>query len=781
MMWAPRHVTTGRDETRAAPQKVRPGFTRLAAAATLLLVACGGRSAAPVDGTRRMADTLQSLYAAAVANPGGYEFLNRERADALFAGVQESGGRDRRDVFALARELLLAGRTEDAIAVLRRLVSSSGMLLTRRHPEFKPVYDLLGIAYLRLGEQQNCNLNPNTSVCIIGQLHHEQREGARNAKALYETMLREFPDDMTSRWLLNVAAMAAGEYPRGLTRTQLIPNITLRHAPAFPTFFNVADDVGAAINGLAGGLCVADYDNDGFADIFATSWGMNDPIHLLLNDKHGAFTDRSASAGLAGIVGGPNCRHADYDNDGDEDIFVVRGGWLGDGGRFPNSLLRNRGDGTFEDVTFAAGLFSLHPSHTAAWADFNLDGWLDLAVGNESGVGKGWSSHPSELFVSNRDGTFTEVSRRVGVDLDAFVKGLTWGDVNNDGLPDLFVSVFGGANRLYVNRGGHGADWHFEEVAAQAGVQRPYLSFPTWFFDYDNDGWDDLLVLSYDNRTPLPAAVAREYLGLPPESAADDPSQSPDHSYLYHNRHDGTFEDVSAATGLASKAIFAMGSNFGDIDNDGWLDFYLGTGNPDLRSIIPNRMFRGINGKAFEEVTLEGGFGHLQKGHGTAFVDFDRDGDEDIYMMLGGAYAGDVFTSVLFENPGWTRNNWVTLELEGRAANRSAIGARVQVVAADATGATRSIWRTVDSGGSFGSGTLQVHVGLGTATRVPLVRVAWPDSLHSRTEYQNLEPGRTYRIVQGEAPRLLDRPAVPFRHGAGAPMKMGAARAIAHR
>jgi len=737
------------------------------------IVACQAPSADAGTGTKRMADTLAALYAAAVANPGGYEFLNRERAQALYAGVQQTGGADRRDVYALARELLLAGRTDEAISVLQRLVNGSGMVLTHRHPEYKQVYDLLGIAYLRLGEQQNCNLNPNMSVCIIGQLHHEQTEGARNAKAVYETMLREFPDDMASRWLLNVASMAAGQYPGGLAKSLLIPNLTLRHDPTFPAFFNVAEDVGAAINGLAGALCVADYNNDGFADIFASAWGLNDPIHLLLADGHGGFTDRSAASGLAGIVGGPNCRHADFDNDGDEDIFVVRGGWLGDGGRFPNSLLRNRGDGSFEDVTFKAGLFSLHPTHTAGWADFNLDGWLDLFVGNESGTGIGWSAHPSELFVSNRDGTFTEVSKRYGIDLDAFVKGVTWGDVNNDGLPDLFVSVFGGPNRLYMNRGGHGTDWRFEEVGARAGVQKPYLSFPTWFFDYDNDGWDDLLVASYDNRASLPAAVAREALGLPPESAGDS-VRAPDHTALYHNRHDGTFEDVSAAAGLADKAIFAMGSNFGDIDNDGWLDFYLGTGNPDLRSIIPNRMFRNDGGKRFREVTLEGGFGHLQKGHGTAFVDFDRDGDEDVYMMLGGAYAGDVFSSVLFENPGWTGNSWITLDLEGRTANRSAIGARVEIVADDAHGGRRSLWRTIDGGGSFGSGPLELHVGLGDAQRVELVRVTWPDSLHSRTEYTTLEPRHTYRLVQGQPALPLERPAVPFRHRAPTPMKMSA-------
>jgi hypothetical protein len=174
-------------------------------------------------------------------------------------------------------------------------------------------------------------------------------------------------------------------------------------------------------------------------------------------------------------------------------------------------------------------------------------------------------------------------------------------------------------------------------------------------------------------------------------------------------------------------------------------------------------MFRNVQGRRFEEVTLPGGFGHLQKGHGTAFVDLDRDGDEDIYMVLGGAYQGDKFTSVLFENPGWPNNAWISLELEGRTANRSAIGARVAVVVADAKGAIRTLRRTVGTGGSFGAGSLQLHVGLGPATRVKELKVHWPDSARTQTSYTDLTVNRFYHITQGGSPVTLDRPPVPFR------------------
>jgi hypothetical protein len=746
--------------------KIAARISALAPLVGLSLVALSLGCSARGGGTQRMADTLAYLNAQAVAQPERYEFLNRERADALQLKIFQRGGRTPfMERFSLAREQLLAGRTREAIALLEELQRTSGLTIDPEVPQSKQFFDLLGIAYLRLGEQENCNLSPNTSVCILGELHHTREEGARRAIALYQELLRNFPEDRGSQWLLNIAYMAVGGYPSLVPKEYLIPNLGLQRDSVFPVFYNVAQNVGASVSGLAGGLCVGDFNRDGLLDLFTTAWGLNDPVHFLVADGHGAYIDRTAQTGLKGIVGGPNCRHADYDNDGYEDIFIVRGGWLGDGGAFPNSLLHNRGDGTFEDVTFAAGLGSMHPTHTAAWADFNLDGYLDLFVGNESGVGMGWSSHPSELFLNNRDGTFTNVAHKVGIDLDAFVKGVTWGDINNDGLPDLFVSVFGGPNRLYLNRGGRTiGTWRFDEISAAAGVQLPHMSFPTWFWDYDNDGWEDLLVLSYDNRVPLHTAVAREYLGLPPEIPQVGEGAL-EHTHLYRNKHDGTFQDVTEAVGLADKAIYAMGSNFGDIDNDGWLDFYVGTGNPDLRSIIPNRMFRSVDGRRFEDVTLQGGFGHLQKGHGIAFADLDRDGDEDVFMMIGGAYAGDVSTSVLFENPGWPNRNWITLNLEGRTANRSAIGARVQIVATDSSGSTRTIWRTVGADGSFGSGSLQLHVGLGSAVRIPLVVVTWPDSLRSVSSYKDLAIRQTYLLVQGKNAQLLDRPAVPFHQG----------------
>jgi hypothetical protein len=739
-------------------------------------VLAGGFDCGPVqprptqDGTARMADTLALLYRQALANPAANPFLNEARAEQLQARVAFESGNDALNTrMALGMERLMAGHSREALADFEVVRKGAGLDPDHITPRTKPFFDLEAIAWLRIGEQQNCLDNPAANICIIpfdGPAKHQREEGARAAIERYRSMVRQFPGDRGSQWLLNVAYMAVGEYPDKVPRALLIPGLARPHPSAFPEFQNIAGSVDAAVNGLAGGLDIADFNGDGLLDVFTTSMGITDPPHLLLADGHGRFTDATARAGLKGINGGLNTLHADYDNDGDEDILVLRGAWMGEAGRFPSSLLRNRGDGTFEDVTFQAGLLSLHPTQAAAWADFNLDGYLDLFIGNESQAEGGGPSHPSKLFVSNRNGTFTEVASAVGIDLDAFVKSVAWGDVDNDGLPDLFVSVLFGPNRLYMNRGGKSIkDWRFEERGESAGVQQPMASFGSWFWDYDQDGWQDLLVLSYDIRASgaLHEAVAREYLGLPATVELNGSRVQVEHTRLFHNNRDGTFSDASAKTGLDRKVIYSMGANFGDLDNDGWLDFYVGTGNPDYRSVIPNRMFRSVKGARFEEVTLPGGFGHIQKGHATAFADLDRDGDEDIYMVLGGAYQGDRATSVLFENPGWKHRSWITLLLEGKTANRSAIGARVEIDAVDAAGAVRTLRRTVGTGGHFGAGPLDVHVGLGSATRVTAIRVTWPDSARSKTVAASVTPNAFYRLVQGAEPQVVDRPAVPFR------------------
>ena len=323
-----------------------------------------------------------------------------------------------------------------------------------------------------------------------------------------------------------------------------------------------------------------------------------------------------------------------------------------------------------------------------------------------------------------------------------FVKGVASGDFNNDGRPDLYLSRLQGPNLLFRNDGPAGSEtgptapWKFTDVAQSAGVTAPINSFPCWFFDYDNDGWEDIFVAGYYIHDV--GDVAADYLGLPSQG---------ERSKLFRNNHDGTFSDMTAALHL-DKVLLAMGCNYGDLDNDGWLDFYLGTGNPDLNSLMPNRMFRNAEGKSFQDVTTSGGFGHLQKGHGVSFGDIDNDGDQDIYEVMGGAFSGDVYRNVLYENPGHA-NHWLKLKLEGVKSNRAALGARLKVVVETGHG-ERTIYKTVSTGGSFGASPLRQEIGLGRAKSIRAVEVFWPRTGLTQ-RLSNLALDRFYKVREGES------------------------------
>ncbi|MFL6426954.1 MAG: FG-GAP-like repeat-containing protein, partial [Acidobacteriaceae bacterium] len=520
---------------------------------------------------------------------------------------------------ALAQELLNAGDSAGAINTFdpifaRHLILPSGTLLA--------VHSLLGLAYLRLGEQENCLAHHATKSCIFPvdtEGMHHRPEGAEGAVREFTTVLQSDPKDQSARWLLNLAYMQLGRYPAGVPRSWLISPSLFRSEHTLPRFDDVAAEAGVGITGRAGGAVMEDFDGDGLLDLAVTSSGPMDQMQMFHNRGDGTFENVTRKAGLVGEIGGLNMICADYDNDGHPDLVVLRGGWWAARGDYPFSLLHNRGDGTFEDVTRKAGLFSPHPTQTAAFLDFDNDGWLDLFVPHESTPG---DPYPSQLFRNNHDGTFTDIAKASGVADLGFVKGVAVGDYNNDGRPDLYVSVKGASNRLFRNDGpyrgddsSHPSRWKFTDVTATAHVAEPIESFTTWFFDYDNDGWPDLFVAGYSSTA---ADIGAFESGLP--SRAEVP-------HLYHNEHNGAFRDVTHSMRL-DRAILIMGASFGDLDNDGWLDVYLGTGDSLYTSLLPNRMFRNDSGRGFQDVTTAGGFGHLQKGHSIAFGDIENDGDE---------------------------------------------------------------------------------------------------------------------------------------------------------
>jgi hypothetical protein len=216
-------------------------------------------------------------------------------------------------------------------------------------------------------------------------------------------------------------------------------------------------------------------------------------------------------------------------------------------------------------------------------------------------------------------------------------------------------------------------------------------------------------------------------------------------SHLFHNNHDGTFTDVPHAAGL-DRAITTMAANFGDLDNDGWLDVYLGLGESSYESLLPKRMFRNDEGRYFQDVTTSGGFGNLQKGHGIAFADIENNGNEDVFEELGGAFPGDRFMPTLYHNPGHG-NHWVTLVLEGVKTNRAAYGARVTVTIEE-QGRERSIYRAVGAVSSFGGNPMRQHIGVGKASRIKEIEVWWPVS-GLRQHFRDVPVDRTFHIREG--------------------------------
>jgi len=720
----------------------------------------GSAADGPAEGTRRMAERLLAL--ADSADPLADEQLNLARLRHFSAQAPPTDPAVailRQGV--IAQEMLHAGLTEAAVDQLLRLRQILTQAQAEPLPGFRQTLDeLAGLALLRRGGELACPEGWSTvgtyggrrSVfpCwgeprrFTGADEAPRSDSARlaldRAMLWQEGGLEVMPGDDRAAWLLNVAAMNAAAWPERVPARFRVDPARLAGEGDLHRFHDVAREVGLDVVSISGGGIVEDFNGDGLLDVLVSARGLSDQMRYFQSDGAGRFVERTVEAGLEGLVGGLNMVQADYDNDGDADVLVLRGGWLVQG--YPNSLLRNEG-GRFEDVTYESNLFSEHPTQAGAWADFDGDGWLDLFIGNESRDG---ATHRSELFRNRGDGTFEEVARSVGLGVAGFVKGATWGDYDNDGYPDLYLSILNAPNRLFRNLGlgPTGSSAGFEDVTAAAGVAEPLASFPTWFWDYDNDGYLDLFVAGYFAQI---GDIYNEYRGQP--HGAELPR-------LYRNRGDGTFEDVTEVQRV-DRIMYTMGSNFGDLDNDGWLDFYVGTGDPDFRQIMPNRMFRNT-GDGFVEVTGAGGFGQLDKGHSVSFADIDNDGDADVHIQLGGAHEGDLSPNALFENPGFG-NRWIALTLVGEKANRSGLGARVTVSIEGPSG-PRTLHRWVGTGGSFGSNPLRLEIGLGPEANIESIQIRWPGS-GTIDMLRGIEPDRAYRVREGSGTAdPIERPTI---------------------
>jgi hypothetical protein len=616
-------------------------------------------------------------------------------------------------------------------------VLQEAQALTEREPaQFArhrlAVIYLRGVMALRRGEVENCVECACRGSCIFPlqpQAFHQKPEGSEEAIQHFTNYLEKQPNDIGVRWLLNVAYMTLGRYPQGVPEKHLLPLAPFHSSLDIGRFVDLAPRLGLDRLHCSGGSIMDDFNNDGLLDIVETSSDPAVPMAFYVNQGDGTFANRAKEAGLEGQLGGLQCMQTDYNNDGWLDILVCRGGWIG-----PQrlSLLRNNKDGTFTDVTEAAGLLEPIDSQVAVWADYDNDGWLDLFVGGET--------TPSRLYHNNHDGTFTECAAKAGIINERCIcKGANWGDWDGDGYPDLFVSNLDDPPRLFHNN----RNGTFTEQSALVGVNHRGAGFACWFWDYDNDGWLDLFATGYERSLDK---VIKSHLGLPHHGHI---------CHLYRNVEGQHFEDVSNAVGL-DLAMAPMGCNFGDFDGDGYLDFYLATGTPFYSMLVPNRMFKNVQGKRFADITLSSGTGHLQKGHGVAIGDWDGDGRVDMFVQMGGAVPGDRARSLLFQNP-TAKHHWLTVRLVGTKTNRAAIGARLKVTLPSG----QTIYRHITSGSSFGANSLQQTIGIGQADAITSLEVLWPTSGTTQL-FTNITVDQAIEVIEfAKAYRRLHGKALP--------------------
>ncbi len=631
----------------------------------------------------------------------------------------------------LATEESRLGNMDEAI----RLFSEALELIRARGDASKALYVNiyeLAITYMRLGQNQNCIAMHTSDSCLLpirGEGVYVKQESTRKAIELFEEFLARYPSAPAARWLLNITYMMVGGHPDDAPERFLIPPETFASDEPFPRFTDIAPELGLNSFNLSGGSVVDDFDRDGWLDIMTST---SDPLGQMLYfrgpPEKQKFIPRTREAGLVGLLGGLNMVHTDYNNDGFPDILVLRGAWLGIAGTVPNSLLRNNGDGTFIDVTFSAGLAEpSYPTQTASWADYDNDGDLDLYVGNETGPNL---AAPCQLFRNEGDGAFIDVATEAGVLNGGYTKAVHWGDYDGDGFPDIYASNLHADNRLFHNNG----NGTFTDVAEKAGVTAPHDSFPAWFWDFDNDGALDIWVSSYVTSIDM---LAASYLGL--EHGAEL-------ACLYRGDGKGGFQNVAAEQGLTLMTQ-PMGANFGDLDNDGYPDFFQGTGYPGYEAMMPNVMYRNRGGTGFADVTAAGGFGNLHKGHGVSFADIDYDGDQDVHIQLGGAFTGDRYMNALYENPGFG-NHWIKVWLVGVESNRPGIGARIRCDIREGE-EHRSVYKHVNSGGTFGANPFMQMIGLGKATQVEVLEVYWPTSDQLQT-FHDVAVDQSIRITEGQ-------------------------------
>ncbi len=621
----------------------------------------------------------------------------------------------------------------------------------------------LSMSYLRRGEQANClphvlnaasgsaESNRMSRDSMEGSMEHTPaehaqycalpiqkfhqnknyaREGAKAARKLLDNYDK---GNTLYKWLLNYSCLITDDFPAGVPEAY-------RVTPAFIDKFygegknktekefswlqfeEKAAEFGINTNNAGRGVGVEDFDGDGFLDII--TGGNFDDLRYYHNVGGQTFADWTERAGLANFRQPFFIAVGDYDNDGWQDFLVTH--MYHDG----FTLFRNNGNGTFKDVTAGSGLLDNRPTNglssawAPAWADVDNDGDLDLFVcqmGIEIPLAKGLLSRPkmdSALYI-NEGNRFVERTKEYGLSgivHDRYFIGASFGDYDRDGFLDLFLSSpIVNTTTLLKNVGGK----RFEKGAL---LPRRDGGFVGAFLDVNQDGRLDIFHGGFsDART----SVEMGMFGEDPEKYRSGKSA------VLIQQDDGRFIE---APGFFDMPGGNMGASFGDLNNDGCYDFYLGTGSPEGWFIYPKLMFLGVaDGKGgcslkTANVSMTNNFASIQKGHGIVFFDYDNNGLQDVYSSLGGMWPADRWPNQFFVNKSSTSSSWVKIRLRGKKTNSFGLGASIRVNAENERGEKIVRYAHMDQKTAFGSGPYLAHLGLADARTIRDVEVLWPAS-----------------------------------------------------
>jgi len=526
------------------------------------------------------------------------------------------------------------------------------------------------------------------------------------------------PSNERARACMWLASRSTGGYPENVPDAFRM-ELKAGYEPARVKFENIAAKIGMDKICAGRGTAIFDYNNDGLLDIVVTA--AHAGCTLYRNNGDGTFTDVTVGSGLDQCINGFVVIAGDYDNDGYQDLFFTRlGFYYGD-----CSLYHNNGDGTFTNVTEAAGVQSWGPSYTASWVDYDCDGHLDLFIVYNLG-GMFDRKCQNRLLHNNGDGTFTDVTAESGLTHGFTTIGSCWGDYNNDGYPDLFLSSGIGRPQLFRNNG----NGTFTDVSIEAGLTDYVIGTTCAFIDYNNDGLLDIVQYSWSDHEDV---IHTMKTGHGPADGAP--------LLIYHNNGDGTFTAKTRELGLDG-CWGTMSGSFGDVNNDGYIDLLLGNGSPRMERLEPFVLLENNQG-TFSNTTFAAGLPFSGKSHGTNCGDLFGDGRMSILIAAGGAYPGDLLQTAVHcpkELPG----NYLNVRLRGVESNRDGNGARITLF----EGGRKQI-REVTNGSSFGCVPAEQHFGLGKATRIDAIEIRWPSGQRQRIDAPPVN--ETIRVTEGVA------------------------------